>query len=281
MKKLLNIIMCVSIICLSMLMTGCGGVDFYIYMYVNEYSVIGNNKAFEIVKEIEIDWLNGNVNIVKGDVDKVTLSESGENSYQYPAYCRLREDGHLNVKYLKSGEIKDTSLKKDLTITVPLEYEFVDISISAYESNVTVDGVACTDIEVKHMSSAVNIKNSEFDVAKVVTGSGTANIINCVVSDRLIINPNTGNVEVASCNVKNYKIYAYKGITTLVLREETFTIDIRDYGTCNSESFDLLLNPITGLYEYGMIPEDEEPTYTITFESTHTDAVLNLQKSVV
>ena len=119
MKKLFGVFLVFGMLCLTALATGCGGVDLYMYIFAGEYRKIEQNATFDNVKELEVQWLSGELKIVSGDVEHITLKESGNEVSKKPAYYRQREDGHMTIMYFKSGEIRNVEIKKQLVITVP------------------------------------------------------------------------------------------------------------------------------------------------------------------
>ncbi len=275
MKKLFSFLMCLGLMGLAFAFSGCGGVDLYMYIYAGEYKRITSSTSFEEeIKDLEINWLAGELKVIAGDVDKITLTETGEKVEDKPGYYRLTNDGHLDIEYFKSGEVRDPKIIKNLTITIPRSYNFMGIDINTTHGNVYLDGVVSNTIKLIHTNGNSLVKNSTFEMAKVITKVGFSNITNSVVQEDLILNPNEGKVEVTSCNVKDYIVYTYKGEITLTMPDESFalTIDPASTGRCNHEDFEI----VDGVYG-----DRENILHTISFSSTHSSAVLNLVKLVV
>lgn len=275
MKKLFSLLMCLGLIGLAVAFSGCGGVDLYMYIYAGEYKRITSSTTFtdEIV-DLEINWLAGDLTVVAGDVENVTLAEFGEKAEDKPGYYRLTMDGHLDIEYFKSGEVRDSKIVKNLVVTIPRSYEFIKVSIKAIHGNVCIDGINGNTLNLTHTNGNAMVKNCSFEIAEVKTTVGISNILNTVVQEDLILNPYEGKVDVASCNVKDYIVYTYKGNITLTVPDEAFSLTVNpaSTGKCNHEDFEL----VDGVYG-----DSENILHTISFSSTHSSAVLNIVKSVV
>lgn len=277
MKKLLSVLICFGLFGLVMTLSACGGVDLYMYIFAGEYSKITQNLTLDNVKELEINWLAGELKIVSGDVEKITLTESGDRAEDKPGYYRLREDGHLNIEYFKSGEVRDHKVIKNLTITVPQNFNFINIEVKSTYGDIILEGISSDEMKLTHSNGNGLVRNCQGGLVKIVTSTGSFEMLNSTVEGILTLNPNEGTMDITSCNVRDYKVYTYKGVVTLTIPDEAFLLDLRDYGTCNHEDFDLV-ESTNGKLVYG---EESEVLHNITFESTHRAAVLNLIKSVV
>ncbi len=278
MKKLLTTVFVTTLCCLGVVFSGCGGFDLYLYMYVNAYEKINNTELTDsVVRELKVDWLVGQVNVISTDVESITLKETGENATKKPAYYKLGEDGILDIRYYKSGEIRDLSIIKNLTVEVPRGFNFVNVEVKAHNANVSFNGIRSVDMSIEHDNSDSTINSCVFETAEVSTGSGNCIINSTDVVSILTLKPETGTMSVTGGNIKDYRVSAYKGEVTLNMPDESFSLYLRDYGTCDYSDFE------------GVVVEGDQYTYgdvldikhTVVFVSSHTAAQLNLKKSVV
>ena len=275
MRKFLALIFCLGFFPIIFTLTGCGGVDLYMYIHASKYSAVQNG-GYENVKEIQIDWLSGSLTVRSGDVDNVVLAESGEMAVKKPAYYRQLEDGTIDIRYYKSGETRDLTVAKNLIITVPREGALKGLYINALNAEVTIDGIVCDDLKVNVSTNNADIKNSDFSTAKVVSGNGEVLVRNCSVDYTLTINPNVGNVTVTDCEVLDYSVYTYKGNITITMPDESFVLSMAEYGECNyEEAFGELEEGEDDTLIYG---DPENILHKISFEATHRDGTLTLLK---
>lgn len=277
MKRLFGLLICIGL-CFGLFATaGCGGIDLYIYMYAGEYAPISAEEQLENVKDIDIDWLAGSVKITTADVEKVIITESGAESAKYPAYYRLQANGFLTIKFLKSGETRKDDIEKNLIITLPKTIDLQGVDVDAATADVTIDKVECDSLALSHLKGNSWVKNSTFSNAKIETNSGNTVVDNCTVVYKLTLNPYQGTVQVSSSDIMDYAIITYKGEITLVLNEDSFSLDLEEGSKCEHEDFELTEGE-RGLLIYG---DEDNILHKITFGATHREGLLNLVKSVV
>jgi DUF4097 and DUF4098 domain-containing protein YvlB len=279
MKKLWVFAMAALLLPIVFAFSGCGGVDLYMYLYAGQYTQIVSGGSYENVKDLDIDWVAGNITIKSGNVDNVTITERGDNAAVRPAYFRHLENGFMDIRYYRSGETRDTSIMKDLEIVIPNNTTLKGILINApLVSNINIIGVNCDDVKITTNSSNVVVTSSNFSTAKVVSTTGDITFTSCIVDYTLTLNPNTGNVLVENCEVLDYSIYTFQGTITLKLDDESFLLDWTEgFGTCNYEDFGELTADGKGGKIYGDIEEDI--LHKISFEATHTTGTLILLKN--
>ncbi len=278
MKKLLGLALFVLLLPMVFTLSGCGGVDLYMYLYAGKYEQIVSGGSYDNVKDLDIDWIAGNITIKSGNVEKVTISESGDNAGARPAFCRQLENGYMDIRYFKSGETRDTSIMKDLEIIIPADSELKGIEINApLVNNINITGIDCNDIKINTSSSNVVVTSSNFATAKIVSTTGDITFTSCSVDYTLTLNPNTGNVLVENCDVLDYSINTFQGQITLKLADESFLLDWTEgFGTCNYEAFGELESDGKGGKIYG---DPLEILHKISFEATHTTGTLILLKN--
>ncbi len=135
------------------------------------------------VTSIDVDWIDGSVQVVLCDDMYLSLTETSKQALTNDSLLRwcVSEDGKaLTVKYRKSSWFFGSSenKNKNLILRVPrrLMKSLESLTVNAVSANVTV-----TDVEVKQM----NLKSLSGEIA-----------VTCKVS------PNKLNVEATSGNVK-------------------------------------------------------------------------------
>ncbi len=101
----------------ALLLTGCG-FSVLRYEHAEKYSV-GNANIKGTVENLEVDWLDGGVEIVYANQSQVTVSETAEKSLAESEQLRWWLDGTtLRVQYAEVGP-KWIAVEKQLTVTLP------------------------------------------------------------------------------------------------------------------------------------------------------------------
>ncbi len=120
----------------------------YVYRDADSYRVgSAELDASTLITSVDIDWLEGDIRIVPGDVDHVIIEEDysgGEEDWR----CRWKVDGgKLTVKYRNSYwlfGLTQSMPEKTLTITFPQSMleSMKDVRVNAVESDITYTGNA-------------------------------------------------------------------------------------------------------------------------------------------
>lgn len=128
--------------------------DYYDY---NEayYTAGGAEIDAELIQNIDIDWISGNVNIEYYDGATVSLSEAHQNDDKYNLRYRVN-NGTLDIKYMKSGSYrhKNIGLSKELTILIPQGKAINNIDIESISASVNSD-VTVNNFDVETVSGNI------------------------------------------------------------------------------------------------------------------------------
>ena len=201
MKKLLVLIISVLLV---PLFTSC---SFNTYRYDDyEKYVSASEKTFsEEIKEIEVNWINGNVNIVQDNDGVVSIRE--ENYSNYPLFYYL--DGTtLKIEFVENGtnNFVFNTLNKDLYIDLPASTT-VDIDATLINGNLTATG---------------EIYTNEFN-ADLVNGNID---INSISGNHIFVKSVNGNIDLKSINVNSLDVEKVNGNLNINSIEKAVNIDI-------------------------------------------------------
>ena len=151
--------------------------------------VIGTlNLPASDVRNLEINWASGTITIIRGDVDEILVREIANDEIKKPMTYDL-SGNTLQLNYtegtIRIGFGTGSIQKKDLSITVPMDWNCGDLAINS----------ASTDVEIKDLSidllalntassdckvSNCNIHKLELDGASCdLNYSGTLNDLDC------------------------------------------------------------------------------------------------------
>ena len=148
MKGLKRTLAAASLIVCTIMMSGCivhigGGTSTIKYDNADSYT-IGSGRTSDSIRNLEIDWISGNVDISYGKGDEIIFEETSKDEITDELTMRwLVEDGTLHIKFCKAGRIRINDLDKTLKVTLPkdlklqeAEFETVSADIKASELNV-------------------------------------------------------------------------------------------------------------------------------------------------
>ena len=112
------------------------------------------------VREIQIQWVAGDLTVVTGDVDRIEVKESESDT---PMVYSLRE-GELEIRFRKglTKNLTDFSGKKepkDLTITVPKNWYGQEIEINSVSTDAEIRDMTLETFEYQGMSGNCTIQN--------------------------------------------------------------------------------------------------------------------------
>lgn len=132
------------------------------------------------IQEIQIEWVDGNIQIRTEDVTAVKFWESESST---PMVYTLK-DGKLEILFqdgirsiLKSGKV---DIAKDLTVTIPRDWAGKELEIHNVSANVEVSGLTVKELEYEGVSGDFLAEDCKTDKLNVETVSGTARIFSSV-----------------------------------------------------------------------------------------------------
>lgn len=160
-------------------MTSCDMIiERFTYDDAKKYSV-GEASIAQSVTDLEIDWLTGSVNVVYGDVEHVSFSESAEESLTeaYTVHYWL-ENTTLHVKYAESG-IQLTNVDvpdKDLVVTLPAALALNTLEIDSVAAKITLTDIKANEVEIDNISGNVEASFASVREFSIDGVSGNANL---------------------------------------------------------------------------------------------------------
>ncbi len=112
------------------------------------------------VSALEIDWVDGFVELVPYDGDKVVFQESAAKSLTEQEQLHWYNDnGCLKIQYAESGRGVSVTLNKHLTVKLPKDVSYSEIEIDAVSAAVEASGLKAAKLEIDEVSGAVGLRN--------------------------------------------------------------------------------------------------------------------------
>ena len=129
--------------------------------------------AAESVSQIEIEWAAGTITIQPGDTDKILLSESGK--FDTDEAMVYRQNGSkLTIECQEQDFFIgfQSTVSKDLTITVPRDWQGRSISIDAASAQLNVTGITVEEVELDSASGIAVFEDCTIEELDIDTASG-------------------------------------------------------------------------------------------------------------
>lgn len=128
------------------------------------------------IRELEINWVSGNILIQTADVTEIQISESGAANADCEMQVQTKGE-KLSIAYAKGTEKFlgfgfHGELSKDLTITVPQNWECQDLEIDVASATVDIQNLTAWDLEFNGASGECKFTDCTVDSLDVNTASG-------------------------------------------------------------------------------------------------------------
>ena len=132
------------------------------------------SNASDAVREIEIDWLSGNIRLEQANVDSIEVRETPVDDARYAMVCK-QEGQTLKIEYCQSntfGSWKNLKLSKDLTILVPMDWNGREVKVDAASAKLSVQDLTTQEVEIDTASGSFQFDNCTVDTPDIDTASG-------------------------------------------------------------------------------------------------------------
>lgn len=189
------------------------------YSYDNEsnYSV-GSASIADDIKNINIDWLGGKVEIKQGDTDKIQINETSQANNDEKLRYYVTNDT-LYIKYRKSGIINPKYIakyNKSLTIILPkaTAEKINNIKVDTVSSEINISEVnVLGEIYTDGVSNDLNLSNSS---ARKITNETTSGdtILTDITAHEIDIDSVSGRIDIYG-KIDNAEIATVSGSVTL------------------------------------------------------------------
>ena len=128
----------------------------------------------EDVEKLDISWVAGDVRIVPGAQEEITVTEDRLDSDQ-PMVLR-RDGSRLVVEFCESSWYSSLSTqKKDLTVTVPAAWSGKTLKVNLVSAGLTCTGLDLEQAELSTVSGACTLRDCTVGTLKMEAASGNLN----------------------------------------------------------------------------------------------------------
>ena len=127
------------------------------------------------IKNIDVNWVSGSVNIIRADVKEISVSESCDKELKDSEKMVYSIKGDtLRVDFCEPSIINIFNTDKDLEITLPASVadELKSVDIENVSAAVSIGGISCKTIDLTTVSGDVDVDESSCSKLDIETVSG-------------------------------------------------------------------------------------------------------------
>lgn len=169
------------------------------------------------VRELEIEWVAGDILIQSADTDRITVKEDGVSDPKYTMV--LRQSG----KTLKIQFCEDTAfgfgihfntpdITKDLTILVPKDWQLDSLEIDCASATVEVNDMTIREVDFDGASGTCEFENCTVEEMDIDTASGDVKFV--------------GSLGILDCDAASASVYAVLSNTPRRLDMDSMSGDL-------------------------------------------------------
>ena len=168
------------------------------------------------VREIEIEWVAGDILIQPHDTDTITVKEDGNFDAKYAMVVSCH-DGELNVKFCENAASKIginslNNLSKDLTIYVPRDWKCKSLELDVASAKVEVNDVVIDEVDFDGASGTCEFENCTVGEIDIDTASGDVRFI--------------GELNILDCDAASASVFAVLHNTPSRLNMDSMSGDL-------------------------------------------------------
>lgn len=139
-----------------------------------QYST-GGASISQTVRDIEVDWSAGEVDIVYHDGEAIEFSETANRTLNdSTALCYYLEGDTLHIRFMRGEKHFWDNLSKTLTLSLPRSLTLNELDVEAAAASVKADALSARKVDIETSSGKVEVKASGItDSLSVDTSSGS------------------------------------------------------------------------------------------------------------
>ena len=163
------------------------------------------------IRELDIDWIAGDVRIEPCDGKEIRFEESSDDSLPEALQLHSWKNGReLHIRFCRSGEKISENFSKSLVVKIPKNTSLDKIECSSISADMHLNRLKCNELSVETCSgnlNAVSVNGREIDMESI-SGDIT---LKQVVCSKLSIESISGNIATESSTSKEYDAESISG----------------------------------------------------------------------
>lgn len=188
------------------------------YANAEKYTA-GDTEITGEVKNIDVNWTSGKVNITYRAGSTITVSETASKPLADDQKLRWWMDGDtLRIQYAKSGFRINWDLEKELTLTLPEGIVLQNAEISLTSGTVDIPEMTAENLKVEVTSGSVQAA-AETKKAEFSATSGDLAVNMAGETEKLVIEATSGKIRAEAEKVNDLKITATSGVIDVTVKE--------------------------------------------------------------
>lgn len=202
----------------------------YKYNNENEYTVGASDLSAEVFTSINVDWINGRVNVIAYNGDTVKIEETSTDNIEEKYELRWRvKENTLYIKPCKSSRewnLVNNIPAKELYVYIPedLAIAMNRVQIDTASAEISVTGISATEIDTTSASGNTWLEKCNAADMDVESVSGYVNLTESS-AEKIDAETVSGNVEIMG-TVKDLSADSVSGTVLLCTSEAPQTADI-------------------------------------------------------
>ncbi|MGN1068429.1 MAG: DUF4097 family beta strand repeat-containing protein, partial [Christensenellales bacterium] len=155
------------------------------------FALGGASLPVDGIREIEIEWIAGEVEIECYDGSEIVFSEtSAEQLSERQTMRYLVKDGELEIRCCESKTVQLP--EKTLTVQIPASLIADELEADVVSASLTARGVQAREIKLESVSGNICADGLTAEKLQIDTVSGIAEILRCDVARKLKIDTVSG-----------------------------------------------------------------------------------------
>ena len=156
------------------------------------FALGGASLPVDGIREIEIEWIAGEVEIECYEGSEIVFSEtSAEQLSERQTMRYLVKDGELEIRCCESKTVQLP--EKTLTVQIPASLIADELEADVVSASLTARGVQAREIKLESVSGNICADGLTAEKLQIDTVSGIAEILRCDVARKLKIDTVSGN----------------------------------------------------------------------------------------
>ncbi len=172
---------------------GCGGS--LTYPSAGKYTSGSGSVDGAAVKDVDLSWLAGKVNITYHPEETITFSETSDRVLSDELSLHWWLDGStLRIQFAASGRLNLSALRKELTLTLPESFAANNVKISLASADLQTATLRAAYISVNTASGSVRLSSDGAKEIQVNTASGDVHLIQTGSTDTVKLHTASGDL---------------------------------------------------------------------------------------
>ncbi len=199
-------------------LTGLFGGSPFGYAHAEKYTA-GEASISGPVRNLDIDWTNGKVNLAYHSENTVTLQETSDRAIPADLQLRWWLDGDtLRVRYDKGGFRLGFDQQKELTVTLPNGTALDEVSIHATSGDLNVPALEAKTLRMETTSGDIHAE-AKTRSAEVGATSGDITLKLQGEAESVTVGTTSGNIGIEAEKARKIKASSTSGGIGIAARE--------------------------------------------------------------